>query len=142
MLHNFFGPAPCPTMAPLCNELQDMIIDFLHDDPRTLRRCALLCKSWLPSLRFHRFSHAANVRNGHSPISWACKFQLEHLARVLLSRDDLDVSLWNEESSHHPLRYVAMNGNATLAKLLLARRGVGVNVECGSYRSDHLLTPL
>lgn len=36
-------------------ELQDMIIDHLHDDKETLASCSLVCKSWLPASRFHLF---------------------------------------------------------------------------------------
>ncbi len=37
-------------------ELDDMIIDHLHDDPVTLGRCALVCRSWLPAVRHHSWS--------------------------------------------------------------------------------------
>jgi hypothetical protein len=36
-------------------ELIDTIIDFCHSDPRTLARCALVAKAWLPSSRLHLF---------------------------------------------------------------------------------------
>ena len=36
-------------------ELSDYIIDFLHDDPKALRSCALTCYSWLFASRFHLF---------------------------------------------------------------------------------------
>lgn len=41
---------------PLPQELIELIIDFAHDDPRTLRSCALVCRAWLPSSRYHLFS--------------------------------------------------------------------------------------
>lgn len=40
-------------------ELHDIIIDYFHDDPAMLARCALVSRSWLPAVRFHswhRFS--------------------------------------------------------------------------------------
>ncbi|TDL19486.1 hypothetical protein BD410DRAFT_792102 [Rickenella mellea] len=37
-------------------ELTDVIIDYLHDDRRALGTCGLVCRSWLPSSRFHLFS--------------------------------------------------------------------------------------
>src|SRR5262245_31431042 len=43
-------------MSLLAQELSDNIIDHLHDDKPTLRRCGLVCRSWLPSSRFHLFS--------------------------------------------------------------------------------------
>ncbi|RPD53069.1 hypothetical protein L226DRAFT_347986 [Lentinus tigrinus ALCF2SS1-7] len=36
-------------------ELVDVVIDFLHDDPRTLKTCALVSRSWLISSRYHLF---------------------------------------------------------------------------------------
>ena len=33
-----------------------MIVDYLYDDKPSLRRCGLVCRSWLPSSRFHLFS--------------------------------------------------------------------------------------
>jgi hypothetical protein len=36
-------------------ELTDRIIDFLHSDRQALATCALVCKSWIPSSRFHLF---------------------------------------------------------------------------------------
>ena len=32
-----------------------MIIDFLHDDKRTLRECSLVCSSWARSAQYHLF---------------------------------------------------------------------------------------
>ena len=37
-------------------ELSDMILDFLHDDVATLCSAGLVCKSWVPTSRFHLFS--------------------------------------------------------------------------------------
>jgi len=39
----------------LPQELIDSIIDYCHDDPPTLKTCALVCKAWLPSSRSHIF---------------------------------------------------------------------------------------
>ncbi|KZT74615.1 hypothetical protein DAEQUDRAFT_660381, partial [Daedalea quercina L-15889] len=36
-------------------ELCDVVIDYLHDDPRTLAVCALVCRTWVPSSRMHQF---------------------------------------------------------------------------------------
>jgi hypothetical protein len=37
-------------------ELSDMILDFLHNDRPALCSAGLVCRSWLPSSRFHLFS--------------------------------------------------------------------------------------
>jgi hypothetical protein len=42
-------------LPPLPVELTDRIIDFCHDDQKTLSNCALTHSSWLPTCRFHLF---------------------------------------------------------------------------------------
>jgi hypothetical protein len=37
-------------------ELLDNIVDLLHDQPETLRRCSLVAKSWVPRARKHLFA--------------------------------------------------------------------------------------
>ncbi|KAI0084446.1 hypothetical protein BDY19DRAFT_531172 [Irpex rosettiformis] len=41
----------------LPSELDDIILDHLHDDPLTLSHCALVQKSWLPTARYHLWNH-------------------------------------------------------------------------------------
>jgi len=41
-----------PVLPP---ELTDRIIDYLHDDNRSLSVCSLVYRSWLPTARYHRF---------------------------------------------------------------------------------------
>jgi hypothetical protein len=41
----------------LPSELDDIILDHLHDDPVTLSRCALVQRSWLPTARYHFWNH-------------------------------------------------------------------------------------
>lgn len=36
-------------------EICEMIIDHLRDEKAALRNCSLVCKTWLPSARFHIF---------------------------------------------------------------------------------------
>jgi hypothetical protein len=43
-------------MAIIPPELIDAVLDFLHDDRVVLYACAVVCKAWLPSCRFHLFS--------------------------------------------------------------------------------------
>jgi len=43
-------------MTELPNEIQDRILDFLHDSKPTLRACALVCRAWVPTSRYHIFS--------------------------------------------------------------------------------------
>ncbi|GJE95908.1 hypothetical protein PsYK624_120990 [Phanerochaete sordida] len=37
-------------------ELADIIIDHLHDDPQSLQHCSFVCKAWEPSSALHLFS--------------------------------------------------------------------------------------
>ncbi|KAI0739389.1 hypothetical protein C8Q80DRAFT_1198411 [Daedaleopsis nitida] len=37
------------------NEITDVIIDYLHDDKASLLACALVCRAWLSSSRYHLF---------------------------------------------------------------------------------------
>ena len=54
---------PHPRLPP---EISDYIADLLHDKPRTLKRCCLVSKSWVPRARKHlfgriKFRHPAEV---------------------------------------------------------------------------------
>jgi hypothetical protein len=40
-------------MHSIPNETQDRILDFLHDSKPALKACALVCKTWLPTSRYH-----------------------------------------------------------------------------------------
>lgn len=40
-------------------ELVDLILDFVHSESTTLAACALVCREWLPSARFHLLSRMA-----------------------------------------------------------------------------------
>jgi hypothetical protein len=46
-------PGQCARFPP---ELFDIIINFLHEDRKTLAACALVCRSWVPASRYHSFS--------------------------------------------------------------------------------------
>ena len=41
------------------NELTDRIIDHSHDDPEALSACGLVCSSWIPAVRYHRFDYVS-----------------------------------------------------------------------------------
>jgi hypothetical protein len=43
--------------ARLPPELIDWVIDSLHDDRATLKTCALVCRSWVPTSRHHLSSY-------------------------------------------------------------------------------------
>jgi hypothetical protein len=44
------------TKPALPNEIQDRILDFLYDSKPTLKACSLVCKTWVPTTRYHLFS--------------------------------------------------------------------------------------
>ncbi|KAF9644036.1 hypothetical protein BDM02DRAFT_3103536, partial [Thelephora ganbajun] len=56
------------TLLYLPQEIQDHVIDLLHDDDETLRSCALVSRSWLRQSQKHLF---AEVRiNYHFLMKW------------------------------------------------------------------------
>ncbi|KAI0348575.1 hypothetical protein BDW22DRAFT_1416736 [Trametopsis cervina] len=55
----------------LPQEISDMIFDFLHDDRRTLKSCALVCKPWVHAAHQHlfydyRIEATPSFRNGYA----------------------------------------------------------------------------
>lgn len=60
-MHTVDPTRPSPRLPP---ELTDRVLDFLHDDTRTLNACSTVSKSWLASTRLHRFRmvHLADSR--------------------------------------------------------------------------------
>lgn len=44
-------------------ELMDYVIDFLHDDPRSLRACSVVRRAWSTSARFHLFETISITRS-------------------------------------------------------------------------------
>lgn len=47
------------SLTHLAPELTDSIIDFLHNDPASLKALSTACRSFLPACRFHLFSELA-----------------------------------------------------------------------------------
>ncbi|PCH33762.1 hypothetical protein WOLCODRAFT_112452 [Wolfiporia cocos MD-104 SS10] len=37
-------------------EISDYILDYLHDDTRSLAACSLTCRDWVPTARYHLFA--------------------------------------------------------------------------------------
>lgn len=52
--------SPGPHLPP---EIFDHIVDFLHDQNGTLKKCCIVSKSWIPRARKHLFAH---IRFKHS----------------------------------------------------------------------------
>lgn len=57
-----------PTLCPVLlfpGEVVDAIIDFLHSNRVALTQCSSVCRSWLPSARYHLFErvilHGSNI---------------------------------------------------------------------------------
>lgn len=59
----------CQAIAPILPpELIDKIIDNLSADPGTLKKCAIVCRSWCPRSRVHLFRHIRlHVRRFNDP---------------------------------------------------------------------------
>lgn len=50
------SPLPVYLSARVAPELQDRILDNLHDSKKDLSICSTVCKAWLPTCRFHLFA--------------------------------------------------------------------------------------
>ena len=44
-------------MSNLPPEIHDYVVDLLHNEPETLKKCCLVSKSWVPRTRKHLFAH-------------------------------------------------------------------------------------
>lgn len=53
--HSYTSVATTANTVTFPQEILDAIIDHLYDDPVTLQRCSLVCKSWEPSSTYHLF---------------------------------------------------------------------------------------
>jgi len=63
------------SLSDLAPELTDSIIDFLHNDPASLKALSTACRRFLPACRFHLFSELAleseNLRGKNFPTTLA-----------------------------------------------------------------------
>jgi hypothetical protein len=50
------SPLPVHLSMRVASELQDRILDNLHTSKKDLSTCSTVCKSWLPTCRFHLFA--------------------------------------------------------------------------------------
>ena len=53
---NSLSPLPVRLSARVAPEIQDRILDNLHDSKKDLSICSIVCKSWLSTCRFHLFA--------------------------------------------------------------------------------------
>ena len=98
---------PLASQLPLPGEVTDAIIDHLHDDERSLRRCAVVCHSWLPGSRYHLF-YTIKVRNSA---------RAQSLAAFLAANPDiasfiqhLDLRGPPERWNHETLQFTELEG--------------------------------
>lgn len=78
-------------------ELIDIIIDHLHADNKSLAACTLVCRSWLPSSRYHLFSTITVI--AHPQLSfWPLIRFLEEAKAIALFICDLN--LWGQTSEN------------------------------------------
>lgn len=80
-------------------ELDDIILDHLHDDRAALSNCALVRRSWLPTARYHRWRnlHLTCVENGLRDVERiieGCPDIVRHVQTVVLSQKKGEVCQW------------------------------------------------
>ena len=54
-------------------EILDYVVDLLHDEPETLKRCCLVSKSWVPRTRMYLFADV-RIRSATDLESWKSIF--------------------------------------------------------------------
>ena len=54
-------------------EIHDSVVDLLHNQPKTLKQCCLVSKSWVPRTRKHLFG-IITIRTGRSLEAWKRTF--------------------------------------------------------------------
>lgn len=83
-------------------ELVDFMIDFLHDDELTLGACALVCKQFIPSSRFHLFNTVLlrphRAESFSDLLNSAHVTFLHHLHSVKI---DEEIQVFVEPDDHH-----------------------------------------
>ena len=74
----------------LPQELVENIIDHLHDDPATLRSCALVSSAWLPASRYHIFHHVS-IRLGQGAYleNTPCGGEARRLYQIVVSSPEI-----------------------------------------------------
>ncbi|KAF7311991.1 ANK-REP-REGION domain-containing protein [Mycena indigotica] len=84
----------------LPHELCDLIVDFLHADTAALGRCALVCRGWIATSRYHLFAHIdMSPSTGRRSISRAVTLLNDLLAS---SHSTLPLSIRNLEFYNNP----------------------------------------
>lgn len=106
-------------------ELYDYIIDFLHDDHVSLRACALVCRSWVPTSRCHLFNHLKLTGSPPSPTrSWAENTQCRRIFGTIRSSPHIASHIHKlsilETNVVRPSTYRWVNGEISFPSLLKA----------------------
>ncbi|PBK80555.1 hypothetical protein ARMGADRAFT_1020828 [Armillaria gallica] len=93
-------------MSALPPEIVDTVIDYLHNDKAALEACALVCKSWSISSRYHLFDEhgvsvkPSNIHDFLSDISHSQSFLKNRLGCLTLRTDfsfgPLQTFGWND----------------------------------------------
>jgi hypothetical protein len=122
-------------------EIIDQVIDHLYNDRETLRTCALVCRSWVPSSRYHLFGvvvicpmefkqpsrYSSLIGHLDHPL---CTFAPSiRVLYIKASTDDGDAHLWflSDDWLDPLIPY--------LSKLLSVKTLVGISI--GGWPSNH-----
>ncbi|KAF7354724.1 hypothetical protein MSAN_01386400 [Mycena sanguinolenta] len=101
-------------------ELVDSILDFLHDSRADLKRCALVCKSWLPPAQYHLFSYY--VLQNERDCQWL--FNTLHEAshvRSLITHIAISLEGWGNNDNYYKGLEAVQSELTNLRKLSVYR---------------------
>lgn len=117
----------------LPEELQDYIVDLLHNMEVTLRTCSLVSKSWLPRTRRHLFADI-KFRDAHDLQSWKTVFPDPYASPAYLYTRVLSISCPLEVVAAHEEEGCWIRAFSHIAKLEI--------IEVWDNRSNPSLVPL
>ena len=96
-------------------ELTDRIIDFLHDEPKTLAACSLVARSWTIASRYHLFSMVVLInperRAKFERLIQISPTMIQYIRGVFIDVDGIYSTRWISVCARFTsLQHIMMNG--------------------------------
>ncbi|KAJ6447512.1 hypothetical protein C8R45DRAFT_1224870 [Mycena sanguinolenta] len=101
-------------------ELVDSILDFLHDSRPDLKRCALVCKSWLPSAQYHLFSYYVLQNERDCQRLFNTLHEASHI-RSLITHIAISLDGWGNNDNYYKGLEAVQSELSNLRKLSVYR---------------------